>query len=199
MTGAKAHRKISHLYFSIPEAAVLLMPLDKEPTAANQLMRKMARRGYPPSIGPDNPLYAPTQMRFLPEVIYAVAIEEGSLDEEWFGRPEEWREEVRLRFTMLGKPLEGIAPSKEAQEAAIAIVAARPPAYQPKPKLPTGQRQCAECKGVFPVNQFRRKSNGHPGSYCRPCDNRRKRLGHRRRHGNYDGEIITDRRDMYAE
>ncbi len=198
MTGAKAHRKVSHLYFSVPEAAAILMPLDKEPTAAKRLMRSMGRRGYPPPIGPDNPLYAPTQMRFLPEVIYEVALELGTLDVEWFGKPEAWRDEVRLRFTALGKPLEGIAPSPEDQETAAAIFRNRPEPYQPKPQLPTGQRQCAECKGIFPVEQFRRNSRGRPESWCRPCHNRLKRLWHRRRHGNYDGEIATDRRDMYA-
>ncbi|SRR6266699_4447363 len=191
----------SRLYFTTSEAACILMPLDKEPTASKRLMRSMGARGYPPPIGPESALYAPARMRFLPEVIYATAIELGSLDAEWFAKPEAWEQEVRLRFTALGKPLEGRLPTLEEWEAATEVFRSRPNPYQPKSKSQSrnGLRRCAECKGWFPPEDFRRNTRGGLVSYCRPCDNLRKRLSHRKRHGNYEGEIITQRRDLHAE
>jgi len=193
------YKRISDQYFTTTEAAVILLSLEKEPTGAKRVMRSLARRGAIETISPDHELYSPKQSRFLPDTIFQTALEWGSVDTEWFCKPEAWEAEVRLRFAALGKPICGWMPTPEEQEAARAIFRSRPVEYHPRTKVAQGMRQCAECKGVFPVDQFRTKNRGAGLiSYCRPCDNRRKRLEHRRRHGNYEGEIITDRRDMFA-
>jgi hypothetical protein len=190
VTGAKAHRKVSHLYFTPREAAMILLPLDKEPRSAVGLMRMQGRRGNPPPIPPGHPLWAPTQMRFLPEVVYATAIAAGSMDPDFFdATDEQWEQEVRLRFTAMEKPLDGKAPTPEQAQAAFAVLYERwhdNPPYKPRERAPYPDHHfCLDCQEWLPNEQFRRQTGKDKSgykSYCRYHDNRHSQAARRERH-----------------